>query len=211
MLKLSELFGQWIGKSQQDGGPILFTIVNIEERSPGKAQVIGTIFNNDQMIRQCNDGQFELNGDLISGTTSNFQVFDPNTDRLIPLAEYFKQQQIAESPSTKSSFSAKLDGTKISGEFTDDFGKKGHFEYWKTFIEAVLGKPAPQPEPVELLDWKEFKQRVSKFCRHGRVYFRGQHSNHYPLRTTFHRAGRTDLIRYVEEDIPRLRHRVNAV
>jgi hypothetical protein len=208
---LAEFSGQWIGNSQPDGAPMLFSIVNIEKRSPGKAQVIGTIFNNDQCIRQCADGQFELKGDLISGMTGNFRVFDPNTDRLIPLAEYLKQQNITETPSTKSSFSAKFEGSKISGEFTDDFGKKGRFEYWRTFVEAILKRPAPKPEPVELLDWNEFKQRIATFCRHGRVYFRGQHSNSYPLRTAFHRTGRTDLIRYVEEDIPRLRHRINTV
>jgi hypothetical protein len=209
MTSLADFTGQWLGQSMEDTGPRVFSIVNIEKRFPDKAQLIGITLD-DQRIREFHDAEFAVKGDAISGTTFNYRVFDPNTDQFIPLVEYFKRQGIQEMPPSKSRFSGKYEAGRISGEFSNDLGKKGHFEYWRTIAEA-LGAPVPKPEPVEVDNWEGFKRRITKYPRHGKVYFRGQHSNQYPLRTAFHRVGRTNLVRYVEEDISRLRHRINAI
>lgn len=58
------------------------------------------------------------------------------------------------------------------------------------------------------LDWKGFKRH---FSRHhdGRYIFRGQNTT-VRLCTAFHRSGRTDLTRFLAEDIPTLHRRLSA-
>lgn len=207
---LPSLTGQWIGVSRSEKGQEIFSIVNIEERSPGRAQVIG-IIGGEQRIAEITDGHFQISGDIISGTTGNHRIFNPITEQTLPLGEYYKQANLTQKPPTKSTVLAGYDGTKILGEYKTDLGDKGNFEYWRSITQAILRKPPPEMENVDVIDWDEFKKRVLKFCRHGRVYFRGQKSNRYPLRTAFHRTGRIDLFRYVDEDIPRLKHRINSI
>jgi hypothetical protein len=52
------------------------------------------------------------------------------------------------------------------------------------------------------MSWSDFKQYVSGLTGR-RDLFRGQ-TDAWRLRTTFHRSGRADLIRYINEDIPTL-------
>lgn len=59
-------------------------------------------------------------------------------------------------------------------------------------------------KPLPIHSWKDFKDFAVKFEPYQNV-FRGQ-ENSFPwrLRTHFHRAGRSDLLRFINQDIPEL-------
>jgi hypothetical protein len=60
--------------------------------------------------------------------------------------------------------------------------------------------------------WSQFKEWVSNFSNHSCPYiFRGHESTSYRLRTSLHRTGRRDLIRYREENIPLLAAHVSGI
>ena len=60
--------------------------------------------------------------------------------------------------------------------------------------------------------WREFKQWVADHLTHDSpLIFRGHKKAQYRLRTTLHRTGRRDLIRYEQEDLPILRQYVSSV
>src|SRR4029077_9594576 len=67
-------------------------------------------------------------------------------------------------------------------------------------------------KPDHLLNWRDFKEFVFReFLEKEMILFRGQADSRYKLRTSFHRSGRNNLIRYLNDDIPRLRHAVNGL
>lgn len=93
---------------------------------------------------------------------------------------------------------------------------------WRTDIETHGRCELPRSkadQASELLaskmNWDEFKEHVSAF-RGQRNLYRGQKAQ-WRLRTTFHRSGRADLVRFLAEDIPnvyrhlsvRTRHKFN--
>jgi hypothetical protein len=86
---------------------------------------------------------------------------------------------------------------------------------WKTDIGATGNCVLPRSkaeEPSELnatkTDWGDFKEYVSGLsCK--RFLFRGQ-KDARRLRTSFHRTGRADLVRFRNEDVTVLRNHLNA-
>ena len=59
-------------------------------------------------------------------------------------------------------------------------------------------------KPLQIHSWKDFKDFAIKFEPYQNV-FRGQeNSSPWRLRTHFHRAGRSDLLRFINQDIPEL-------
>jgi hypothetical protein len=85
------------------------------------------------------------------------------------------------------------DEVSLRLSWTTDIGTSG---------DSVLPKSrSDQPSALKAqrMTWVEFKQHVSGLTGK-RDLFRGQ-TNSWRLRTTFHRSGRADLIRYINEDI----------
>lgn len=77
--------------------------------------------------------------------------------------------------------------------------------------EATLprSKASLESELIPLkMGWKEFKEYVATLERR-RFLFRGQNQP-WRLRTSFHRAGRADLYRFMQEDIPALHRQLSA-
>jgi hypothetical protein len=58
----------------------------------------------------------------------------------------------------------------------------------------------------ETVSWEEFKKRATKLASEERFIFRGQ-SKPWRLQTAFHRHGRSDLRRFLDQDMPQL-HKV---
>jgi len=88
-------------------------------------------------------------------------------------------------------------GLEIS--WTSDIGTEG---------KATLPNPdveKPSELPSQVMTWNEFKDFVNRFEGRGRL-FRGQNCA-WRLRTSFHRMGRYNLLRYGLEDLQAL-HRV---
>ena len=86
---------------------------------------------------------------------------------------------------------------------------------WKTDIETFGNAEIPRstsdtPSEVapKVMSWNEYKQHVLSF--EGRRYiFRGQNVAKR-LRTSFHRTGRADLQRFLNEDVPSLHKHLSA-
>ena len=202
--------GQWFGSSLPKGSTITtMIIVNIEPRSPGHALLSG--LESQYQRRTISDATIEMNGDNIVGKTFNFRVYDHANHSMTPIAVFYNQNGIKEQPPTESEYVGKFDGTKIAGTFKNNINENGTFELWRSFSEASHGKPPPIPENSKPLNWEEFKRQIADFRSKGRVVFRGQHSNAYPLRTSFHRKDRNNLPLYLVQDVSRLRHQINAL
>ena len=63
--------------------------------------------------------------------------------------------------------------------------------------------------PIAIHSWKDFKTYVDALPTN-RFAFRGQQSNDWRLRTTFHRTGRSNLERFSLEDIPTVFKHITA-
>lgn len=86
---------------------------------------------------------------------------------------------------------------------------------WDTDIEtggrceAPASQASSDSELVpEIKDWEQFKIYVTQLERNKNI-FRGQ-SKPWRLRTRYHRTGRSDLVRFFNEDVPALQIRVIA-
>ena len=65
-------------------------------------------------------------------------------------------------------------------------------------------------KPLQIHSWKDFKDFAIKFEPYQNV-FRGQeNSSPWRLRTHFHRAGRSDLLRFINQDIPELHRNLST-
>jgi hypothetical protein len=99
----------------------------------------------------------------------------------------------------------------VSGEWNDTSLKLSWQTDFGTSGNCILPKSrADQPSDLRALktDWGEFKRAVSGLTNR-RDLFRGQ-SDRWRLRTTFHRSGRADLLRFLNQDIPTLYRHLSA-
>lgn len=202
--------GQWVGRSVPLEGPPSFIMANIEERTPNRAQLLGA--NPTTGIRTISEWETHRSGNRFSGIAGSFFVFDPASDQVVPLRQFVERTKgdISKVP-TRSEFNAEFDGAKLRGSFRNDQRQEGMFELWKGFREPLPNSESPTDNKRQPVSWEQFKSKVSCYKFHGEVLFRGQHSSAHPLRTSLHRAGRYNLVRYIEEDTFRLRHQINAI
>jgi hypothetical protein len=86
---------------------------------------------------------------------------------------------------------------------------------WKTDIETtgecfLEGSKSDRPSDIQSkeMNWQEFRQYVAGL-EPRRLLFRGQNEP-WRLRTSFHRAGRNDIERYIRDDILSLHRHLSA-
>lgn len=162
-------------------------------------------------LRTLSAGSIQASGNRFLGKTWNYQVYNPDSDGFVPVAEFYRQRNATATAPHEAEYTAEFDGRKLFGRFKNNLGQEGSFELWKSFSEGMSGQPPPAAETEGPMSWNDFKQHVAKFKARGQILFRGQHSNQYPLRTSFHRKGRNNMFRYLHEDVARLRHQINAI
>jgi hypothetical protein len=208
-LELQQMAGQWIGRAYPDDEDPALIVVNIEPRTPSFARLVG--INPTYGLRTVSEATVQLDSGRFVGTTLGYRVFDPARDQFVPLVEYHRQQGGQKPLPSESTYDGKFDGKTITGTFENDLKQQGRFELRKGFSEMLSGETAPQPETIGPMTWADFKHYVAQFRARGRVLFRGQQSNKFALRTSFHRSGRNDLFRYLNDDVGRLRHQINAL
>jgi hypothetical protein len=100
----------------------------------------------------------------------------------------------------------------IEAEWSEDFlnfswtTQRGDTGYCR-----LLRSQADRPSELtaKQMSWSDFKQRVSSHGATRTQVFRGQNKP-WRLRSSFHRSGRSDLFRYVRDDIPALHRHVSA-
>jgi FRG domain len=197
-------YGQWVGWSRPENGVEGNTIVNFEKRSPGKAQILGFSPQNPA-IRTSTDAVIQESNDIMVIESPNTRVFDWQNGQLIPVAQFLANQKIKIPVAKRTTYKLTGRGRITAGSWETDLGEKGIFHLENTIYD-------PPAKADKTLDWKEFKEFViGNYLNRESVLFRGQPDSTYKLRTSFHRSHRNNLTKYVDEDVPRLRHSVNAV
>lgn len=71
-----------------------------------------------------------------------------------------------------------------------------------------IGSKSKVPAATEISNWASFRD-FALGLRPNEFIFRGQ-SKDWPLRTSFHRTHRKDLIRFINQDVPYLVHRLSS-
>lgn len=90
----------------------------------------------------------------------------------------------------------------ISFSWTTDIGTEG-----KCFLPKSKADEPSELVPKQM-DWNSFKEYVSSL-EERKFLFRGQ-SEQWRLRTSFHRTGRADFVRFLNEDIQTLHRHLSA-
>lgn len=196
--------GQWIGRAQPDNGADVFLILNIEKRTPTLAEVCNhhTELTNLRTISMVRLPPFENEVTLESEAA---WFFDSDSGKLIPIEEFWKAREIQTPIPKRTTYYFQEKGRRYSGRFASDIGLTGSF-----YLENTIKDVAHPPDHT--LDWEGFKRFLAESHPNqpDRI-FRGQHDSRWKLRTVFHRLGRNNLRSYLHDDLPRLRHSINAI
>jgi hypothetical protein len=197
-------FGQWIGESRSENGAVGKIVVNIEKRTPHTAQILGYSAQHPD-YRTSAEATLQDSQNTIVIDDPVVAVFDPDSGLLVPLPDFLAKRNIKQPISKKTTYQMTSRGRITAGSWETDLGERGTFHLENTTHDKSL-------QPDHQLTWKEFKEHViTNFLDSDTVLFRGQPDNRYKLRTSFHRSNRNNLLKYLYEDVPRLRHAVNAL
>lgn len=192
--------GQWIGNySGSNNGRV---IVNIDERS--------SCFEGVAYIHDCDPN---LPGIIISFRTQNknaaFQFSPIRIMAINPITGFSDEWN-----NVKNNFSKEV----LFPEHVDVTGSWSGNELtlsWRTNINThgccvLPSSRADQPSEIipTIIDWNEFRESLS-FLKGPGFIFRGQNEP-WRLRTSFHRAERFNLERFVLEDIQKLHKHLSA-
>ena len=183
--------GQWIGNyTGTTEGTI---IVNIDERS--------TYYQGVTYLHQKNA--------TLPGVAASFRTHNKDTDFQFRTEEILAIDSltgmVAPWDSVKSRYPENIAFSKHA-DVIGSLRSKSLTLSWTTDIEATGTCVLPRSradEPSELVplnkEWKTFKVHVARLGG-GQYLFRGQNKP-WRLQTSFHRAGRADLIRFLREDV----------
>jgi len=195
------MLGQWIGRFEAtySKGDITIEIDKLKEGGGGRVYLFSDDPQQGAMV-----GYFEApNPRSPVQCKVELNPVDPATMTVVPwqdIPRVFPGQQFAKV--AKASFRWARNSMTVT--WTADNGNGG---------KATLTKrdATRQSElPAKNLEWADFKAHVAAQAEHHRRYvFRGQREP-WRLRTTFHRSGRSDLIRYTSVDMTLLHQRLSA-
>ena len=199
-----DLYGQWIGTTYPDDGPPHRSILNVEARNPDEGQIIGVESSTGMNIRTVTYADIKRDGNKSSGQFRKFEVFDPEAKRVIPVHEFWERHQIPGSPPISGTHESVVDGDVSRGTYKNNLGKGGRFEIRRN-------RHRIKPISSEAIGWNDFKQHLSGSQTPEGLLYRGHTDSNWPLRTLFHRCGRNNVVRFVDWDVPTLRHQINAI
>jgi FRG domain-containing protein len=192
--------GQWIGEYTDDngGGSIL---VNIDAR---EAFYQGVAYLHPK-------------GPGLPSSAAGFRTTGKSSKEQFRTNELFPLDPGSLVVTQWSTIKEKYPNVEFSkyADVTSSLDEAGLTLAWKTDLNVtgtcVLPK-SKAAEPSELdstqRDWNDFKRYVSEL-KGKRYLFRGQ-GKPYRLRTSFHRTGRADIVRFHNEDIPALLKHLSA-
>jgi hypothetical protein len=194
--------GQWVGRYESTpGGNILVNVDELPSCYEGTAYLhpdttaMGPIPRAEVVFRTMNKrtDAFSFGSPLIfplHPDTLDRAKWDDIKHLFAPDAFMSKQVEVT----------GKVEGGKLHLEWKGEGDSAGHC--------SLLPARAVTPSALqgEAVSWDEFKKRATVLAREERFIFRGQ-SKPWRLRTAFHRHDRSDLRRFLEEDMPQL-HKV---
>ena len=108
---------------------------------------------------------------------------------------------------TSADIDLQLSGSILSMQWKSSIGTSGAATATATKTQAELPS---ELKPIAVRGWEGFKRRVNAL-EPKRYIFRGQESNIWRLRTSFHRTGRADLERYSVQDTQDLNKTFSAL
>lgn len=193
-----ELYGQWIGRF--DGEAPGWALLNIE---PGRARApfvcLTQQFTGPLATHVHLEAAFD--GDQFKGEAKSIRVYDSSKNALVEPKEF-----LANRPDLVIATRISIQGTwsehYFKGTFSTDNLTGGNF------LLSNAAKQLTEP-PDHIFTWNEFIAfAIESKKNSGRIY-RGQASNSWRLRSTFHRAKRYDLYRYWNEVCIPMRDRLS--
>jgi hypothetical protein len=195
----SEMNGQWIGKytGTNDGE----MIVNVDDLGSHFQGVAYLTDNNKTLPRMGVQVQTKNKDTDFNLPSVAISVIHPKTGNAAPWDEIKQFYPGVTIPGNAN----------VVGQWDERSLKMA----WQTDIGTACSSELPrsradQPSDLKALQmgWEYFKEYVSEFAGK-RHLFRGQEKP-WRLRTAFHRTGRADLIRFVNEDIQVLLRRLSV-
>ena len=96
-----------------------------------------------------------------------------------------------------------ISGSQISGTWSTDAPSAGSFQLFSVESQTAM-------KATMIKSWPEFVEWALSKTGDASLIFRGQSTSTDPLTTTFHRAGRRDIRRYMDDDVALLRRSVEA-
>lgn len=193
--------GQWVGEAQgSNSGDVILNIDRIGERylgylvlwdsDPGLASIIADV---------------ELNtlGSEVQLHAINVRGLDPATGLMLRPEQQSRLYPL-NTLASEINFHGTMDSSnKLVGTYKTDTDREGS-------VSLVRASGTCELTHVENITWIDFKARLARHVNDGFVY-RGMPNNTWGLRTSFHRTGRSDLLRYFRDDVPRLYRHVHAL
>lgn len=176
------MWGQWLGRF--DGTSVGEAILNIDKDrlNIGKLSTYDQTFNITARWAEI----FFTNA---QGKTSAKFIYLGNPPKI----------QNVISPSEGELKISKLTDTEMEGEWKTNIGSHGNF-YLKKPNEKLAS------EANHTFTWEEFASWLNNENQQSDLIFRGQKDSKWKLKTSFHRTGRFDLLRYGNEDVHKLNY-----
>jgi hypothetical protein len=196
MPETPKMNGQWIGR--YDGTRHGQIIVNVDERQ-SYFRGTATILDDDpaaptsiaffRTTTKDRDFQFRASVLPVDPKTRSVVPISEVNQRFTGMSQYADARGAWDNDTLKISWTTNID---ISGEAT---------------LPRSKATAASELVAVEK-SWSEFKEDMAEL-EGGHFLFRGQ-KKQWRLRTSFHRAGRADVVRFLQEDIPSLHRSLSA-
>jgi hypothetical protein len=193
------MLGQWIGRLTE-GTNKGFCAVNFEFRSPSSGTMM-FFDDNPALLSMWAKIDILFEKETFRAQLSNFLIF--NNDNNLVKSDKFSIDGIIFPKSGE--VIGIIQKNQLIGEFKTDARTEGKFVLEKTDIKEP-------DKPLHIFDWDKFKNFISEQGDNDKDFiYRGENTNRYRLKTTFHRLGRTDLLRYRNEDLNRPAYFINAI
>jgi hypothetical protein len=196
--------GQWIGYyTGTNNGTVLIDLDDAKDHYEGSAVAID---GNTGLPPTLSHFQNVPKGQKNFTLRVQLALMDRQTGTLTPWDELKKHYPADVRAPSFADTTWKVDGDAIEISWRTDIDTHGH--------AIVHRSRATQPsELVPLSDvssWEEFR-RFARNLEPYRYIFRGQTSNRWRLRTSFHRTGRASLFKYQMQDIPSLHRHLSGM
>jgi hypothetical protein len=129
---------------------------------------------------------------------------DPNTGEFTQRAQLQTRFPDVIIPTTVNTDWA-ISADTIQVQWRTDIGTNGNGT-----LQKVDGNKPSELVPLNINTWTGFRRYVRDLEPY-KFIFRGQESNKWRLRTSFHRTDRSDLVRYMREDVNALHQNLSSL
>ncbi len=197
------LLGQWMGPVG-NGTNKGFVIVNFESYIEREGMWTGRFcFTDDDKTLANFFGivQIKKEGDKYNGLAFDFFISNTEKNILESRDSWLTHHRESNFPKLIKITNGVCDGSILKAQYQSDASTNGDFIVHKIDTDTVIS-------PKKIFTWKDFKAWIDS--RKKGLLFRGQRDSQ-KLKTSFHRHGRNDLIRYFQNDFQTLGHNMNSL